>query len=257
MFSATSIYGLIGYPLGHSFSQRYFAEKFEREGIDAQYLNFELNDISQISDVIAIPELRGFNVTIPYKQKIIPLLDSISPMARKAGAVNVVKVVDMPDGTRRLYGFNSDCGGFLSDIVPMLTPDHTKALILGHGGAAQAVRVALDSINIHSTYVTRRQLPDSILFSELTHGLVNDHKVIIQCTPLGMYPNIDSCPPIPYEAIGSRHLCYDVVYNPAPTEFLKRCAVRGAAVRDGAGMLIAQAELAWNIWNDTRITTKV
>ncbi|MDE5800344.1 MAG: shikimate dehydrogenase, partial [Paramuribaculum sp.] len=106
MFSATSIYGLIGYPLGHSFSQRYFAEKFEREGIDAQYLNFEINDISQISDVIAIPELRGFNVTIPYKQKIIPFLDVISPMARKAGAVNVVKVVDMPDGTRRLYGFN-------------------------------------------------------------------------------------------------------------------------------------------------------
>lgn len=256
MFSATSIYGLIGYPLGHSFSQRYFTEKFEREGIDARYMNFELKDIDSLAEVINTPGLRGFNVTIPYKRKIIPLLDKISPMASKAGAVNVVKVVSGADGARELHGFNSDCGGFLGDIRPLLAA-RRKALILGHGGAAQAVSTALYSIGIEAAYVTRKPLPDSILFADLTREMIAENKLIIQCTPLGMYPHTDTFPDIPYDAIGPGHLCYDVVYNPTPTEFMKRCAVMGATVRDGSGMLIGQAEIAWKIWNGIPIDIPV
>lgn len=257
MFSNTSIYGLVGYPLGHSFSQRYFMEKFERERLNARYLNFEIEDISRITEILAIKDLKGFNVTIPYKQAFIPYLHSISPIASKAGAVNVVKVIREPDGSCRLHGFNSDCGGFLSDIQPLIRPLHRKALILGHGGAAKAVHTALGAIGIGATYVTRRPMPGSIMFSELTEQLVAEHKLIIQCTPLGMYPDVDTFPPMPYRAIGPDHLCYDVVYNPSPTQFLKLCAARGAEIRGGEGMLLGQADLAWNIWNEIPTNTPV
>lgn len=250
MYKEPDIYGLVGYPLGHSYSQHFFSEKFEREGINARYENFEIPQISDIVEIITIPGLKGFNVTIPYKQAIIPYLDRISPLARKANAVNVVKVLDMPDGTRVLEGHNTDCGGFLYDIKPLLTPQHRKALILGTGGAAHAICTALEEIGISSIRVSRNSNTDSVRYSDLSEQTMQEHKLIVQCTPLGMYPDIHSYPPVPYGAIGHGHICYDLVYNPDPTQFMARCAAQGATVRGGIGMLHQQAILAWEIWND-------
>ncbi len=243
-------FGLIGYPLGHSFSKHFFSEKFAREGIDACYENYELEDINQLGTLLETePELRGLNVTIPHKQNIIPLLDSLSERAQKIGAVNVVRVSRTKEGKAVLKGFNSDIIGFEESIKPLLSPNHHKALILGTGGASHAIRVALTELGIGWTLVSRRRGTETIAYEDVTPEFMNECEIIVNCTPVGMYPHIDEAPPIPYEALTPRHLLYDLIYNPDTTLFLKRGAEHGAVVKNGLEMLHLQAEASWEIWN--------
>lgn len=240
-------FGLIGFPLGHSFSRAYFTEKFAKEGINAEYNNFELTDIAQLRELLtANPELRGLNVTIPYKQSVIPYLDELSREAATIGAVNVVRAE--PDG--RLKGYNSDVYGFTESIRPLLTAGHhAKALVLGAGGASRAVIHGLKSLGMEVTQVSRRKGAGDMTYDELTPAVIADHTVIVNATPLGMHPDADSSPALPYEAVTERHVCYDLVYNPLNTRFMQQCAERGACVANGLEMLHRQAERAWEIWN--------
>lgn len=250
-------YGLIGYPLGHSFSRQFFTEKFAREGIDAVYENYEIADASQLIDiVIHNPELRGLNCTIPHKQAIIPLLDELSDEAREIGAVNVVCIcrntpVTLSDGTQRprLKGYNSDAIGFANSIKPLLTLNHHNALVLGTGGASRAICFALTKLGIQWTYVSRSRKPGMMCYDDITPETLRHYEVVVNCSPVGMYPHIDEAPRLPYEAMDERHLLYDLVYNPEMTEFMKRGAERGATVKNGLEMLHLQAIASWEIWN--------
>lgn len=245
-------FGLVGYPLGHSFSQDYFTKKFAAEKIDAQYLNFQIEDIALFPEkVLTIDGLSGLNVTIPYKQKVMQYLDEIDETAQKVGAVNVVKIVR--DGSKmRLRGCNSDVVGFENSLRPLLKPCHTSAYILGTGGASKAVRYVLEKLNINYQFVSRNaDAANNILsYQQLTSELVENHKLIVNCTPLGMSPQIDACPDIPYQAIGAEHLCFDLIYNPEETLFLKKSKEHGATIKNGLDMLIGQAVRAWEIWNE-------
>ena len=245
-------YGLVGYPLGHSFSQDYFTKKFAAENIDAQYLNFQIEDIALFPEkVLTVDGLAGLNVTIPYKQKVMAYLDEIDETAQKVGAVNVVKIIR--DGsTMRLRGCNSDVVGFENSLKPLLKPCHTQAFILGTGGASKAVRYVLEKQNIDYQFVSRNaDAANTILsYQQLTDELVENHKLIVNCTPLGMSPKIDACPDIPYEAIGAEHLCFDLIYNPEVTLFLQKAKERGATIKNGLDMLFGQAVRAWEIWNE-------
>ena len=245
-------FGLVGYPLGHSFSQDYFTKKFAAEKIDAQYLNFQIEDIALFPEkVLTIDGLSGLNVTIPYKQKVMQYLDEIDETAQKVGAVNVVKIIR--DGSKmRLRGCNSDVVGFENSLRPQLKPCHTSAYILGTGGASKAVRYVLEKLNISYQFVSRNaDAANNILsYQQLTSELVENHKLIVNCTPLGMSPKIDACPEIPYQAIGAEHLCFDLIYNPEETLFLKKAKEQGATIKNGLDMLIGQAVRAWEIWNE-------
>lgn len=247
----TRLFGLVGFPLDHSFSKDFFNRKFEKEKIDAQYVNFEIRHIEELRAIIHNhPTLCGLNVTRPYKESIVSLLDAIDDEARAIGAVNVVKIFRQPDGSVSLKGYNSDCAGFADSIRPMLDIErHTAALVLGTGGAAKAVVHALRSMGIDTLSVARRQLPDCITYDDLTPDIVGRRRVIVNATPLGTHPHPDACPPIPYEAITAAHVCHDLVYNPATTLFMRRAAERGAAVKNGLEMLTIQALISWNIWN--------
>lgn len=244
------IYGLIGFPLGHSFSQTFFNQKFESEHIDARYVNFEIPEISQLKEVLAANQnLMGFNVTIPYKQQIFDFLDAVDPEAREIGAVNVVKVFVQPDGSRSLKGYNSDSVGFGDSIRPMLDMEvHSKALVLGTGGASKAVAYALRKLGLEVTVVSRTKSEGVLTYKELTPDIIESHKVIVNATPLGMYPYVDECPDIPYEALTPKHICYDLLYNPDVTMFMRKSAEFGAQVKNGLEMLLLQAFLTWNIW---------
>ncbi len=244
-------YGLIGHPLGHSFSAAFFAKKFEAEGINATYSNFDLPCIEDVETMLtAHPQLRGFNVTIPYKQAILPYLDTVSSEAQEIGAVNVVKVVYDKEGKRSLHGFNSDVVGFSRSIAPLLQPHHTKALVLGTGGASRAIVYGLKQLGIASTLVSRRPCEGGLTYADLDTDTLSSHTVIVNCSPVGMHPNCDDAPPIPYEHLNKRHLCYDLVYNPAETAFMKRSAAQGASVKNGLEMLHLQALAAWEVWNE-------
>lgn len=244
------IYGLIGKKLSHSFSSQYFSRKFEDEHIDAEYLNFELPTIEHLKDIIAShPTLKGLNVTIPYKQEVIPLLDELSPEAEAIGAVNVIKIEHLSDGSVRLIGHNTDVIGFRESIRPLLTSNHTKAMILGTGGASKAVEHALRELDIKVQFVSRSHDKSSITYSDLTDDIIIDHKVIVNTTPLGMYPDVDTCPDINYSSLTEKHLCYDLVYNPEKTMFLIACEAHGAQIKNGIEMLVLQAEESWKIWN--------
>ena len=245
-------FGLVGYPLGHSFSQDYFTKKFAIEKIDAQYLNFQIEDIALFPEkVLTIDGLSGLNVTIPYKQKVMQYLDEIDETAQKVGAVNVVKIIR--DGSKmRLRGCNSDVVGFENSLRPLLKPCHTSAYILGTGGASKAVRYVLEKLNINYQFVSRNaDAANNILsYQQLTDELVESHNLIVNCTPLGMSPKIDACPDIPYQTIGAEHLCFDLIYNPEETLFLKKAKEQGATIKNGLDMLIGQAVRAWEIWNE-------
>ena len=245
-------FGLVGYPLGHSFSQDYFTKKFAAEKIDAQYLNFQIEDIALFPEkVLTIDGLSGLNVTIPYKQKVMAYLDEIDETAQKVGAVNVVKIIR--DGSKmRLRGCNSDVVGFENSLKPLLKHCHTQAFILGTGGASKAVRYVLEKLGIDYQFVSRNvDAANNILsYQQLTNELVENHKLIVNCTPLGMSPKIDACPEIPYQAIGAEHLCFDLIYNPEETLFLKKAKEQGATIKNGLDMLIGQAVRAWEIWNE-------
>lgn len=245
------LFGLIGFPLSHSFSQNFFNRKFETEKIDASYVNFEIKHIEELADILlAHPNLIGFNVTIPYKEKIFEYLDAVDPEAKAIGAVNVVKIFRQPDGSISLKGYNSDHTGFADSIKPMLNPDiHKKALIFGSGGAAKAVRYALHMLGLETLTVSRNEKPGAVTYGALTPDMIKEHTVIINTTPLGMYPHVDECPPIPYSVITPEHICYDLLYNPDTTLFMKRAAENGASVKNGLEMLLLQAFISWNIWN--------
>ncbi|MBR3444402.1 MAG: shikimate dehydrogenase [Prevotella sp.] len=242
-------YGLIGYPLGHSFSISYFNEKFESEGIDAVYENFEIPQIDDVKEIIdSNPDLKGFNVTIPYKQQVLKYIKELSPEAKAIGAVNVIRIEHKGNKTV-LKGFNSDVIGFTKSIEPILNTYHKKALILGTGGAAKAVQYGLQSLGIETLFVSRTKKKNAITYEEVTADIVREYNVIVNCTPVGMYPHIDECPKLPYEAMDSHTLLYDLLYNPDETKFLRLGAERGATVKNGLEMLLLQAFVSWEIWN--------
>lgn len=239
-------YGIIGYPLGHSFSRGFFTEKFAREGIDAQYLNFEIPDVAMLRDVLRDnPELRGLNVTLPHKQAVIPLLDEMSDEAREIGAVNVIRIRD-----GRLRGYNSDIIGFSESIKPLLKPHHTKALVLGTGGASKAICVGLTRLGLEWTYVSRTPREGMITYDALTPEVMAEYTVIVNCSPVGMYPKVDAAPAIPYECLTPRHLLFDLVYNPEDTLFMQKGRAHGATVKNGLEMLHLQAIASWRFWNE-------
>ncbi len=241
-------FGLIGKTLKHSFSQKYFEEKFRREQItDASYSLFELTDIKQLTEFIRQrPQLVGFNVTIPYKQQIIPYLDELSEEAAAVNAVNTV-VIERVGGQILTKGYNTDIIGFRESLREVDLPK--QALVLGTGGAAAAVTYVLENLGCRCTAISRdpqRGLP----YSALNADIIRQHKFIVNCTPLGTYPNINEKPDIPYEGLSGEHFLYDLVYNPSETAFLKEGILRGAKVQNGLQMLHAQAEASWRIWNN-------
>ncbi|MCD8261884.1 MAG: shikimate dehydrogenase [Bacteroides sp.] len=241
-------YGLIGYPLKHSFSIVYFNEKFQSEGIDAEYVNFEIPVIDDIVKVInENPNLHGLNVTIPYKEQIISYLDEVDKDAAAIGAVNVVKVIRNKNKIK-LIGYNTDVIGFTQSIQPLLTEYHKKALILGTGGSSKAVKRGLDNLGIGSVFVTRTERPSMLTYKDITPELLQEYKVIVNCTPVGMYPNVDVCPDLPYEAVTPNHLLYDLLYNPNTTLFMKKGEEKGAVVKNGLEMLLLQGFAGWEIW---------
>lgn len=242
-------YGLIGYPLGHSFSMGYFNEKFKNEAINAVYENFEIPDIQDITTVIGSnPDLAGFNVTIPYKEKVMDYLDYIAPEAAEIGAVNVVKVTH--NGERAvLKGFNSDVVGFVNSIKPLLRPLHKKTLVLGTGGASKAVEYGLRKLGLETIKVSRTEKDNTITYGQVTPELLSEYKVIVNCTPCGMAPHFDECLNLPYDSIDDSFLLYDLIYNPEETLFLRKGKEKDATVKNGLEMLLLQAEEGWNIWN--------
>lgn len=238
-------YGLIGFPLGHSFSRGFFTEKFAREGIDAEYVNFEIPDASMLLDVIRDnPELRGLNVTLPHKQAVIPLLDELSDEAREIGAVNVIRVRD-----GKLKGFNSDIIGFTESIKPLLQPWHKKALVLGTGGASKAICIGLKRLGIEWTYVSRTPREGMLTYSDLTAEVMQQYMVIVNCSPVGMFPKTGEAPNIPYELLTPKHLLYDLVYNPEETLFMQKGRAQDAIVKNGLEMLHLQAIASWEFWH--------
>ena len=244
-------YGLIGYPLGHSFSRKFFTEKFEQEDIDAQYLNFEIPSIEEFPNIIAShPELLGLNVTIPYKQQVMQYLDEISPEAKAIGAVNVVRCqLSTVNCQPKLTGYNSDVIGFVESIKPLLKPHHEKALILGTGGASKAIHYGLEEkLGMETLFVSRTSRENMITYNDITKDLLQDYTVIVNCSPVGMFPKVDECPALPYEAMNENHLLYDLVYNPLETLFMKKGAAQGATVKNGLEMLHLQAIASWEFW---------
>ena len=244
-------YGLIGYPLGHSFSISYFNQKFQDENIDAVYENYEIPSIDALPEVLSSnPELKGINVTIPYKEKVLPFLDSISPEARAIGAVNVIRVSHKGNKTI-LKGYNSDVIGFTKSIEPMLDKKlHQKALILGTGGASKAIDYGLRNLGLETVFVSRYERPGTIQYKNITPEIVKEYNVIINCTPLGMYPKTEVCPELPYEAMDNHTILYDLIYNPDETLFMKRGAEYGANVKNGLEMLLLQAFSSWEFWHE-------
>lgn len=239
-------FGLLGHPLGHSFSQKYFELKFKEEKIDAEFLNFDISSADKIrNEIKAIENLKGFSVTIPYKKVILQMLDKIDDVANEIGAVNCVKVEK--DGTWK--GFNTDYIGFKKSIEPLLNSNHTQALILGNGGAAKAITYALKIMKIPFKIISRNDYAD-LTYQNLTREIIQTHTIIVNCTPLGMYPNDETFPDINYKAVTNNHILYDLVYNPSETVFLKKGKEQGATIINGQKMLEIQAEAAWNIWNE-------
>lgn len=243
------LYGLIGYPLTHSFSQRFFNQKFESEKINARYINFEIPEIGDLVEVVAeYDKLCGLNVTIPYKEQVIRYLDEIDDDAARIGAVNVIKFIRKGDSLK-FKGYNSDVTGFSESLRPLLNPRRTKALILGTGGAAKAVACGLGNLGIDFRFVSRTPRPGMYGYADLTEEIMADHLIIVNTTPLGMYPRVDECPAIPYRFLTPLHLCYDLLYNPDVTLFMKKAAAEGAEVKNGLEMLLLQAFESWDIWN--------
>lgn len=242
-------YGLIGFPLTHSFSQKYFSQKFERDKIaDSEFKNFPLEDISKLPSLIKEnPTLRGLSITIPHKQRVIEFLDEIDPAAREIGAVNCVKRWKMEDGKWMMAGYNTDVYGFEQSLKPLLKPHHTKALILGTGGASKAVAYVLKKLKVDFRIVSRTN--SIILYSQIDRSIMEENSLIVNTTPLGMFPKVNECPDIPYEFITPKHLLYDLTYNPEVSLFLQKGQEKGAQIKNGLEMLHVQADKAWEIWN--------
>ncbi|KAA6336176.1 Shikimate dehydrogenase (NADP(+)) [termite gut metagenome] len=243
-------YGLIGKPLKHSFSIGFFNEKFRTEGVDAEYVNFEIPRIDDFMEVVEEnPNLCGLNVTIPYKEQVIPYLDDLDEDTKAIGAVNVIKMIRQKGKKIKLIGYNSDIIGFTQSIEPLLHPYHKRALVLGTGGAAKAVFHGLKKLGIEARYVSRTPEKDMFSYFEIRSKVIREYTIIVNCTPLGMYPNVDECPDIPYDKLTNKHLLYDLLYNPNDTLFMKKGQERGAMTKNGLEMLLLQAFAAWDIWN--------
>lgn len=246
-------YGLIGFPLTHSFSAKFFTEKFCRENIDAEYLNFEIRDIKDIHQIIqSNRNLKGLNVTIPHKENIIPFLDEITPEAQQIGAVNVIKVEKGGEDRLKIHltGYNTDYIGFRDSLLPLLSDGvKRKALILGTGGASKAVAQALTDLHIEWLYVSRTPKEGRLTYDELSREILSTHTLIVNASPVGTFPETEFCPDIPYSYLTPNHLLYDLIYNPAETLFLRKGKERGATIKNGKEMLELQALAAWHIWN--------
>ena len=243
-------YGLLGYPLTHSFSKRYFTEKFEKENIDSTYENFEIDNIDKFPEIIKNnPEIIGFNVTIPYKEQVIPFLDELNDSARKIGAVNTIQVKRDEYGIR-LKGFNTDTFGFESSLKPLLKNHHKKALILGTGGASKALKYVLSKLDIDYISASIEELKENeIRYEDIDEKMMEERLLIINATPLGTFPKVDACANIPYKFITKKHLLFDLVYNPEVTQFMQNGLDKGATVKNGYEMLLGQAKKAYKIWN--------
>lgn len=252
MSEVGKIYGLIGTSLTHSFSMDFFNQKFLSEGIDAQYFNFELSDIGELMTIFSeYSNLAGLNVTMPYKEKVIPFIDELDSSAELVGAVNVIKIKRSDKaGVIRLVGYNTDLEAFKNSIAPLMGEWMHSALVLGTGGASKAVTVALKSLGIKVDYVSRRKSSSTITYEELTKQMIHDHHIIVNTTPLGTYPLTDKAPDIPYRFITPEHLCYDLVYNPSETMFMKKSSEQGAQVKNGLEMLLLQAFESYRIWTE-------
>ena len=242
--------GLIGYPLGHSFSKKYYLEKFQQENIKGiDYNLYSIENIEQFPDIFKFDDsFYGFNVTIPHKQSVIAYMNELSPEAAKMGAVNCIKL-SKKDGEPFLI----DAYGFEESLKPALKAHHTSALVLGNGGAAKAVLFTLEKLGISYKIVSRKRQTGDLTYEDLNDQIIAENKLIINCSPVGTFPNIDQSPAIPYQGIGSTHLLYDLIYNPEETAFLRQGRQRGATVKNGYDMLLLQAEENWKIWNDGAI----
>ena len=243
-----NVYGLIGYPLGHSFSRQYFTTKFQEEKIPGcQYRNYEFEDLAAgIAALKSDPQVRGLNVTIPYKEAILPYLNTLSPECREIGACNCIRVAG-----EEWMGFNTDVTGFTRSFSAALKPWHRKALVLGTGGSSRAIVYALRQLHLEFIRASRNHAaqPGIIAYPDITAALLQEYTVVINTTPSGMFPHAETCPPLPYEAITPRHYFFDLVYNPSRTLFLQKAESQGAVTRNGADMLVIQAEESWAIWN--------
>lgn len=248
--------GLVGNPLSHSFSRKYFTDKFATQNISEQwqYKNFELKNLIEITDVISrYDNLIGLNITYPYKEKIINFLDELDELAQETKAVNTIKITHNKNGeVIKLKGYNTDVIGFKNSIKPFLEPQHQKALILGNGGASKAVQSVLKSFNIPFWIVVRNETKqqNELNYSELTKEIISACTLLINTTPVGMFPNVEEFPAIPHDGITEQHLVIDLIYNPEKTEFLKKAELQGAQTLNGLSMLQQQAEAAWQIWNE-------
>lgn len=243
------VFGLVGKDISYSFSKEYFTKKFKNLGLDShRYVNFDIENITVFSEVVHRYkfELKGMNVTIPYKQDVFLYLDKVHKVAKKVGAVNTIKVTKK--GT--LKGYNTDVIGFRDSIVPMLKEHHNKALILGTGGASKAIAYVFKKLDIKYKFVSRKpKKKKHISYSTLTKQMLQEYTIIVNCSPVGTFPNVDRCPEIPYEFINERHLLYDLIYNPEETLFLSKGKAQGAAIKNGYEMLERQAEASWEIWS--------
>lgn len=240
-------FGLIGKGISYSFSKKYFTEKFSKELFDdCTYENFDIASIEEFPNILKNnPDLKGLNVTIPYKEAIIPFLDTMSDKAFRIGAVNVIRFTKKGN----LKGYNSDWYGFKKSLEPLLQPYHKKALILGSGGASKAVAFALDKLGIFYTFVSREATENAIDYNRINVTTFDNFQIIINCTPLGTSPNKKEFPPIPYDFFTEKHIAFDLIYNPEETQFLKKAKKKGAITKNGYEMLVFQAEKAWTIWN--------
>lgn len=241
-------FGLLGKNIGYSFSVGYFAEKFKSLNLeDYEYVNFDIQSIEEFPEIIKNnPNLKGMNVTIPYKEAVIPYLDKISKKAQRIGAVNTIKFTKKG----KLKGYNSDFYGFKKSLKPLLEPHHKKALILGTGGASKGVAFALEELGITYTFVSREATDESIGYKLVNATTFDNHQIVINCTPLGTSPNVDAFPPIPYEYFTPKHIAHDLIYNPEETIFLRKAKKQGAKIKNGLEMLRYQAEKSWRIWNE-------
>lgn len=249
-------YGLVGKKLGHSFSKGFFTQKFQNESIDACYLNFEMPSVTDpekglVKTIVDHPDLEGLNVTIPFKKDVLPYLDGIDPLAAEIGAVNTIRIDRDSEGVH-LFGFNTDIIGFVDSVRPLINSRMPhKALVLGTGGASLAICLGMKKLGFDVVIVSRRESEGYITYTHLNQNpsILKEFGVIVNCTPLGMWPDVESAPDIPYCMLSSDQLLYDLVYNPDPTEFMKRGSSFGAKVCSGRAMLIGQALASWQIWN--------
>ena len=238
-------FGLIGKNIDYSFSKKYFSEKFKKENLDCTYSNFDIENISLIESILQKNGISGYNVTIPYKQEIIKFLDEIDEVAKAIGAVNTIKKID-----NKNIGFNTDCIGFEKSLIPLIEnkkPD--SALILGGGGASKAVKYVLKKIKINYSTVSRKEGKSEFIYENLNDVVINRFKMIINCSPVGTFPNINKCPNIPYKHLTKEHILYDLVYNPIESLFLRRGRELGCKTKNGLEMLEIQANESWRIWN--------